>query len=80
MIRTCGSASSGITSGVGFAIAKTIASRFMPRQRVGVDQAGAGEADEEVGALEDVVGPALDPLRVGGLGEPALDRRHAVGA
>ena len=29
MIRTYGSASSGITSGVGFAIAKTIASSFI---------------------------------------------------
>ena len=55
MIRTCWSASSGITSGVGLAIAKTIASSFIFAERVGLDQAGAGEADEEVTALDHLV-------------------------
>src|SRR5947208_2789864 len=44
------------------------------------DDAGAREADEDVGALERVAGGAAEPLLVGVLGEPLLHRVHVVRA
>ena len=54
MIRTYGAASSGVTSGVGLAIAKTIASGVHPRQRLGGHDARARQPDEQVRAVDDV--------------------------
>ena len=76
MIRTWGAASSGITSGVGLAIAKTIASSFIFASESRLDDAGAGEADEEVHALDYVVGLPVDLLRVRVLRVPALGLVH----
>ena len=76
MIRTCGAASSGWTSGFGLAIANTIASAVHPRQRLGRQHARAGDADQQVHAVDHVGGRARAAVRVGDLGEPALDRVH----
>ena len=78
MIRTYGSASSGITSGVGLAIAKTIASSAIRSRSRGLDQPGAGEADEQVGALDHLGRRAQALLGVRVLGVPALDLGHLL--
>ena len=57
-IRTCSAASSGMTSGSGFAIANTIASSFMRSRSAASTTPGPGQADEQVRALEHVGGPA----------------------
>ena len=77
-IRTCSAASSGITSGSGFAIANTIASSFMRSRSAASTTPGPDSADEEVGALEHVRGPAAAALAVGALRVPALQRVHLV--
>src|SRR3954465_13030805 len=97
MIRAYGSAPPGVTSGVGLAMAKTIASSAMresasagmtrapdrPTNRSApaiTSAAGrrgrAGQTDEQVRAVDHLGRRAVAALRVGRLGEPALDRVH----
>ena len=76
MTRTYGAASSGVISGVGLAIAKTSGSGAIRASAAGGMHAGAREPDEEVHAVDDVGGRALQALGVRVLGVPALDRRH----
>ena len=77
MIRTYGAASSGITSGVGLAIAKTIASSFILPSDSAWMIPGPERPTKRSHALDHVVGPAEELLGVRVLGVPALDRRSS---
>ena len=54
MIRTYGAASSGSTSGLGLAIANTIASPFIFASASAGSAFAPGDADQQVGALDHV--------------------------
>ena len=62
---------------MGLAIANTIASLFILASASTGRARGAGEADEQVGAVDHVGGRSRALLAVGDLGIPALDGAHA---
>ena len=59
--RTYGAASSGFTSGLGFAMANTNGSGFIFWRSCGVDDPGAGQPDEHVHALDHLARLAVAP-------------------
>ena len=76
MIRTYGAASSGLTSGLGLAIANTIASLFM---RASASAGSARAPETPISRSAPSITSAGAPERllgVGDLGEPALDAVH----
>ena len=75
MIATSSRTSSGCTSGTGLAIAKTIASGAIVRTPAGGHRAGAGHAEQHVGARQHLVGACRGRWRaVGALGERGARR------
>ncbi len=78
MIRTCGSASSGITSGFGLAIAKTIGSSFIfPSASAGMIPGPERPMNRSMPSIT-LGGLAGQALGVGDLRVPALHVRHAA--
>src|ERR1700687_2296042 len=72
-------ASSGMISGVGFAIAKTMASRCIAPRSSTFTTPGSAQADEPVGSDHRLAPRPAEALRVGVLREPRLHRVHVLG-
>ena len=75
MIATSSQHASGWTSGVGLAIANTIASGAIVRTASARERAGRGDADDDVRARQRVVRGALQAARVRALGHLRAARR-----